>query len=83
MEINKKQPVIYTIFLLLLGSSITSGSGVKPEDITNLWSRVWKVEQPVTITLGEPIDVKLDEPIEVDNPSGFELIHERWSIGVE
>ena len=70
MEINKKHLVIYTIFLLLLGTTITIGSGTKPEDLTQLWNRVWKVEQPVAVTL--------DEPIEVNNPSDIELIHEQF-----
>ena len=78
MKINKKQFVAYTIFLLILGGTITLASGTKPEDLPNLWNRVWKVEQPVAVTLDEPIDVTLDEPIDVSNPSDIELVYEEY-----
>ncbi len=70
MEIGKKQIVLVSIFLLIMGGTITLVSGTKPEDVGKLWDRVWKVEQPVEVTL--------DEPIEVNNPSNIELVHEEW-----
>jgi hypothetical protein len=86
MEISKKQIVLFSLLLLIMGGTITLVSGTKPEDVAKLWERVWKVEQPVEVTLDEPIDVTLDEPIgvtldepiEVNNPSNIELVHEEW-----
>jgi hypothetical protein len=78
MEISKKKIVLFSIFLLIIGGTITLASGTQPEDVAKLWERVWKVEQPVEVTLDEPIDVTLDEPIEVNNPSNIELVHEEW-----
>ena len=68
---------IILITTLAIIATITVTSGL-PQQAQQLWEHVWKVEQPVEVTLYEPIEVSLDEPIEVNNPSDIELVHEDY-----
>ena len=74
-ETKKKAILMITALAIIATVTVTSGL---PSQAQQLWEHVWKVEQPVDVTLDEPIDVTLDEPIEVDYPSDIELVHEAY-----
>ena len=74
-ETKKKAILMITALAIIATVTVTSGL---PPQAQQLWEHVWKVEQPVDVTLDEPIDVALDEPIEVDYPSDIELVHEAY-----
>lgn len=84
MELSKTQLAFYTIFLLILAGGMTMAFAPAPEENGPLWTRIWKVEEPVTVdgTVSvddsNPIDVEgtmtvsgevaIAQPITIDEP---------------
>jgi hypothetical protein len=64
MEISKKKLILFTIFLIVLGGTATFAFSGKPEDLSPLWERIWKVEEPVEVYNPSQIEVVLEEEID-------------------
>jgi len=76
MEITKKQFILYTVILLVLGSTASLVAGEKPEEMLPLWERLWQVDQPVSIDDNDAsITVDTNEgALEVATPKGESIL---------